>query len=128
MDPFSGSLLQVGAPPAGVLASGVVVGVELHDSLDHAVEEGAVVGHCGHGGGRVDDEALEPIEAVEVEVVGRLVEHEHLEARKQNRGQSGSAPLPAREASQRLLQSVIAQSDVGADFGGAGIEVVATEG
>ena len=43
------------------------------------------------------EEALEPLEPVEVEVVRRLVEQEEVEAREQDRGEGGSSGLAARE-------------------------------
>ena len=45
------------------------------------------------------EEALEPVEPVEVEVVRRLVEQEHVEAREQDRGERRRAPPRRRRAS-----------------------------
>ena len=45
----------------------------------------------------VVDEALEPVEPVEVEVVGRLVEQEHVEAAEQDGRQPSAGRLPARQ-------------------------------
>ena len=49
-----------------------------------------------HGAaGALGDEALQPCQAVEVEVVGRLVEQQHVEAGQQNRGQRRARSLAA---------------------------------
>ena len=47
------------------------------------------------------EEPLEPVEAGEVEVVGRLVEEEHVEAREQDRGEVRPGRLPARQRRHR---------------------------
>ena len=47
--------------------------------------------------GRSRHEALEPVEAVEVEVVRRLVEQEDVEAGEQDRGQRAASGLAARQ-------------------------------
>ena len=52
-----------------------------------SVEEGTVVRHDEHRARRIAHEGLELIEAVEVEVVGRLVEQEHVEPRQEDRGE-----------------------------------------
>ena len=90
---------EVRGPAAGVLGRGVRVLVELEHARDRAVEERAVVRHDHRAAGEVVvQEALEPVEAGEVEVVGRLVEQEHVEAGEQDRGEVRARRLAARRA------------------------------
>ncbi len=52
--------------------------VEFEDAAGDGVEEGAVVGDHHHGAGEVADQTLQPEDAVDVEVVGRLVEQQQI--------------------------------------------------
>ena len=70
---------------------------ELDDLVHGSVEERAVVRDDDEARVESEQEPLEQLEAVEVEVVRRLVEQVDVEAREQNRGQRGSASLPAGE-------------------------------
>ena len=76
--------------------------------------------------GEAVDEALQPVEAVEVEVVRRLVEEQQVEAREQDRGQRGARGLAAGER-RRLLLERDRQAELGADGPRAGLEVGAAE-
>ena len=73
-----------------------------------------------HGAARaLGDEALQPLEAVEVEVVGRLVEQQDVEAREQDRRERGAGGLPAGERGrlqreQRRVEPEVAQHRLGA--------------
>ena len=51
------------------------------------------------------DEPLEPFEAVEVEIIGWLVQQEHVEARQQRRGESKPGSLAAREPLDGTIES-----------------------
>ena len=73
------------------------------------------------------EEPLEPAQPREVEVVGRLVEQEDVEAREQDRGERGAGRLAAREG-RELAPGARAEADVGQDGPGAGLEVLAAEG
>ena len=75
----------------------------------------------------VVDEALQPVEAVEVEVVRRLVEEQQVEPREQDRGQRGARCLPTGERCRLLVQRD-RQAELGADRPRPGLEVCATEG
>ena len=67
---------------------------------DRPLEEGAVVADTTTSGGvEAGRRTLEPVEAVEVEVVGGLVEQEHVEAGQQDGGQRGPGGL--RRPSER---------------------------
>src|SRR5207244_5262139 len=67
------------APTAGELRRPVGLLTDLDDAIDGAVEEGAVVGDDDHRAAQSRHEALEPVEAGEVEVVGGFVEQEDVE-------------------------------------------------
>ena len=72
------------------------------------------------------EEALEPVEPVEVEVVRRLVEQEHVEAREQNRGQPGPSRLASGQR-PRLLLERDGEPELGARRAGARLEIGAAE-
>ena len=77
--------------PGGVL-------LDLDDAVPRVpVEEGPVVRHDQHRAGEAVDEALEQVDAGEVEVVGGLVEQQHVDPRQQDRGQRGPGRLAARQ-------------------------------
>ena len=77
-------------------------------------------------GREVVEEPLEPREAGEVEVVGRLVEQEDVEARQQDSRQRGAGRLAAGEA-RHLALGARAEPDVAQDGAGARLEVLAAE-
>jgi hypothetical protein len=77
--------------------------VDLEHAGDRAVQEGAVVGDDDRAAWALGDEALEAGEAVEVQVVGRLVQEEDVEAAEQDRRQGGASGLAAAE--RRGLQA-----------------------
>ena len=71
--------------------------VELEHPRHRALEEGAVVAHDDDAAREFVEERLESFEPGEVEVVGRLVEQEHVEPAEQDRGERGACGLPARQ-------------------------------
>ncbi len=71
-------------------------------------------------------EALEPVEAVEVEVVRRLVEQEQVIAREKDPGEGCPSRLAARERRRLLLQRD-GEAELGADRPGACLQVGAPE-
>ena len=110
-------LLEPGA--AGVV-EGVVVAlverqllpVQVQDRPDRAVQQVAVVADDQHGVRVAREEGLEPDRALEVEVVGRLVEQQHVGPREQHRGQRHPHPPAAGElgAGARLRRGVEAEA------------------
>ena len=101
-------------------------GVDLDDPPDRPVEEGAIVRDDGQPAVEAGQEALEPLQTVEVEVVRRLVEQEQVEAREENRGQAGSRRLAAGKGRRRLLERDV-EPELGADGAGSMLEIAATE-
>jgi hypothetical protein len=88
--------------------------VELEHARDRALQERAVVRDDHRAARPLGDEPLQPGEAVEVEVVGRLVEQQDVEAREQDRGQRRARGLPTGEpdglpVEQRGIQPEVAQ-------------------
>ena len=69
--------------------------VQLHHTLDGAVEEVAVVRHDDDGSSETQHEFLQAIESGEVEVVGRLVEQKDVEPGQQHRGELRARSLAA---------------------------------
>ena len=95
---------RVLAPAAGVLLDAAGPRVDLRDPGRRPVEEDTVVRDDGEPTREAVEEALEPVEPVEVEVVRRLVEQEHVEAGEQDRGQPGARRLAAGERRRLLLE------------------------
>ena len=92
------ALLLLLEPRAVVaLPRNAVAAVELEDPLGGVVEEVAVVGHGDHGAGKPLQELLEPLDALGVEVVGRLVEQQHVGLGEQQPAQRDAALLAAGE-------------------------------
>ena len=71
--------------------------VELEDPAGHVVEEVAVVGDRHDGARVVLEELLEPVDALGVEVVGRLVEQQQVRPAEQQPAQGDAAPLATRQ-------------------------------
>ena len=90
--------------PAGVSARHPLDGMVAVDD-DHvgdgALEEGPVVAHHDQGAGPVVEEVLEGPQRVEVEVVGRLVEQQHVGPLGQDEQQLQPAPLAAGQRADR---------------------------
>ena len=73
-------------------------------------------------------ELLEQVEPGEVEVVGRLVEQQHVLARQQDGRQRGPCRLPARQVADLDVEAIGGQADLGEHRARAGVEVVAADG
>jgi hypothetical protein len=106
----------------------VGVVVDLGHGGDGPLEERAVVGHDHERGVEPGDEPLQPVEAVEVEIVGRLVEQEDVEPGEQQPGEPGPGGLPARQPGDRPVEEAGVEAEVVGDRGGAAVEVGAAEG
>src|SRR5581483_10637073 len=82
-----GTLVEVGGPATFEASGAVRALVELDDAGDRAFEERTIVRHDDRATGERVAELLEPFESGEVQVVGGLVEEEHVELREQDRGE-----------------------------------------
>ncbi len=78
--------------------------VELDDAGADAVEEGAVVGNEEERHAGFDQQRFQPFDGGDVEVVGRLVEQQHLRRHSQRLGQRQALLLAAGEAADLSLR------------------------
>jgi hypothetical protein len=85
----------VGAEVAGVAAQDAAV--ELDDAGGHAVQEGAVVGDQHHAALEAHQQALQPVDGIQVQVVGGLVEQQHVGHGHQRLGQGHALLHAARQ-------------------------------
>jgi hypothetical protein len=88
---------------------------ELEDPLGGVVEEVAVVGDRDDGAGEALQELLEPVDRLGVEVVGRLVEEQHVGLGEQHAAERDAALLAARELADDRVPGREAQR-VGGDL------------
>ena len=100
--------------------------VELDDASDGARQELPVVADDHGRAAQTCHELLEPLQAVEVEVVGRLVEQQHVVAREQQRREPGPGRLPTGQRGHRRLD-VDPEAQPGQGHGGPFLEVGATQ-
>jgi hypothetical protein len=85
--------------PRGVVAleREALAAIELEDPARHVVEEVAIVGHRDDGARVVVQEALEPRDALGVEVVGGLVEQQNVRLFQEQTAERDATPLTAGE-------------------------------
>ena len=105
--------------------------VELDDPGDGPGEELPVVADDDDPGPLSPDEGLQPVEAVEVEVVGRLVEEEDVVAGEQQRGQADPRGLAAGQGGHPAVQVdplAEGEAQVGEHAGGTLLEIGTAEG
>ena len=88
------------AHEGGVVAwpGGQPAAIQLHDPGRQPLQERAVVGDQQHRAGVVGQESLHPFDRVDVQVVGRLVEEQHLGRCDQRARQQHPAAPAARQA------------------------------
>ena len=113
-------------PRPRVLAHLARLRLDLDHARDGAVEERAVVGDEDDARVEAVEEAFEPFEPREVEVVRRLVEQEHVEAREQDRRERGARRLAAGEGGQRAVEQPV-EADVRGRGARPGGEVVSAD-
>ncbi len=105
--------------------------LDLQDAGGDAVQEVAVVADDGHGGGCRVDEALQPAQAGQVQVVGGLVQQQEVLALEDGLGQHHAALLAAAEFQDALVHHLGREAQGEEDgFGAAadGESVLALEG
>jgi hypothetical protein len=85
--------------PGGIVAFPGNAGslIELEDPAGHVVQEVAVVGHGDDGSGKLGEIALEPPDALGIQVIGGLVEQQHVGLGQQQPAERDPAPLPSRQ-------------------------------
>ena len=113
------ALVEIRGPPARVELTPMGVLVELEHAVDRPVEERSIVRHDDDAAVELGEERLEQIETREVEVVGRFVEEEHVEARQQDRGERRACGLPARHRGHRRVEQIDRETDAVDDRGGS---------
>src|SRR4029453_13131123 len=88
--------------PGGVVAFPWDAGaaVELEDPARDIVEEVAVVGDGHDGAGELGEVSLQPGDGLGVEMVGRLVEQQHVGLAEQAGGEGGAGPPPGFSTSR----------------------------
>ena len=101
-----GALALIGRPAAPVDRAAAGVLVQLEDVGHRSLEEGAIVGDDDHAAGASDHHVLKPGQAVEVEIVGRLVEEGEVEAGEQNGGERHLGLLPTGQRRHGLCGDV----------------------
>ncbi len=101
--------------------------MELHDPVGDLVDEVAVVADQDDRAGVVGQEALQPLHAGEVEVVGRLVEQQHVGVLEQEAGERDAHHPAARELTDVALDVAIGEAEAGEDPSGLGLHAVAAE-
>ena len=94
---------------------------------DAGVHEGAVVAHEEHGAVIGSQEVLEPLDALEVEVVGGLVQKEQVGMAKQELGERNAHLPAAGEISRGLVKVLDGKAQAAQDLACTGIQLVAAE-
>ena len=110
----------VGSPRRAVLRVGAAVldqltFVEVEHARDGLVEELDVVADDEERAAVVAQEPHEPLLGVDVEVVGRLVEHQEVAAREEDARQLHPAALATRERVNGHVEAIVAQAQPGRD-------------
>ena len=89
--------------------------VELQHAGRQRLQEPPVVGHEHDRRAEVADGALQPLDRAEVEVVGGLVQQQHVRLRHQGAGERRPRQLAAREAGQRPRQVLLGDPETAQD-------------
>ncbi len=86
-------------------------GLELEHGGADGLQEPAVVRHQHDRRVEVDERLLEPLQRLDVQVVGGLVEQQHVRARGQRARERGARQLPAGERVQAALEVGVAEAE-----------------
>jgi len=100
--------------------------VDLEDGIDDRVEEPAVVGHQHEGEFRGQEPRLQPLDRIQVEMVGRLVEEDEVGLGREGARQRGFFDLAAGHGGHEPVE--IGEPEFGAERGVAILEGDGTEG
>ena len=98
---FHGQLLGLGALVGLVVAAngGEVAPIELDEARGQVIDEGAIVAHEQHQSPKLEQEALQPFDGVDIKVVGRLIEQQDLRVADQRARQQRA---PSRAAGELI--------------------------
>ncbi len=94
-----GALRDEGWVAAPVRSGGSAL--EMQDVIDGGCEKGAVVADQEHGAVGRDEVLFEPARGLEIEVIGRLVEQQHLRRAHELARKAEAAKLAARQGRER---------------------------
>ena len=83
--------------PADILVEGMIGRIELEDSCDRVIEKLAVMGHYQDSSRKIADEFFEPIQTLEVQVVGRLIKNQEARPGHEDFGKSQTGFLSPAE-------------------------------
>jgi len=120
------ALAQVVRVVAGVSAQGAVL--EGGHVVHTGVHEGTVVGDDEDDAVVAGQEALEPLDALEVEGVGGLVEQQDVGVAQQQLGEADAHLPAAGELEGRLVEVLHGEPQAAQDLAGAALELVAAGG
>ena len=105
-------LVEIRLPAAREPGTAMGELVELDDGRHRPSKERTVVADEQDGCLKRRDPPLEAVETVEVEIVGRLVEQIHVEARQQQGGESDPRRLASRQRRGRLVEQAVGESEL----------------
>ena len=105
----------------------VALEVDLGDAGGVVGQQRPVVADEDDAGVGAVEEPAEPLQPVEVEVVGRLVEQQHVEAGQQHRGQVDLHLLPTGQLADRPLLNPAGQAEIGQHLRHPHVVVVAAQ-
>ena len=119
------ALLEVAAVVTGV--GGHVAVFEGGDVVDAGVHEGAVVTDDEDGAVVVGDKAAQPLDALEVQVVGGLVQKQQVGMAQEELGERDAHLPAARELGARALKVGDLKAQAGKDFARVALKLVAAQ-
>ncbi len=102
-------------------------GIDLDDGLDHGVHEIAVMRDHQDGAGVVQQVALEPEQGDEIEVVGRLVEHQQIRLHDEELGEVGAHHPAAGIFAGGFREVLLLEAETGEDLLRLRLQLVAVE-
>ena len=119
------ALLEVAAVVAGV--GGYAAVLERGDVVDAGVHKRAVVADDEHSAVIVGDKAAQPLDALEVQVVGGLVQKQQVGVTQEELGKRDAHLPAARELGARALKVGDLKAQAGQDLAGVALEFVAAQ-
>ncbi len=102
--------------------------VDLEHRGDRPLQKRPVVGDRHHAYGQPLEKTLETVEPVEVQVVGRLVEQEHVELRQQDSGHRRPRCFASRQRGRLLVEKSGPEPQLGPEGSDPALQVGASKG